>query len=334
MSVPRVSITRDAQGLHEVVDPQDKMLDRVGNALMRMLQHEYGPAASLTNAEEMKELMKIRNPELAHLSARDAVAALHAELVLYAKKRDPFDRQFKSTDTPLRWWKAVRKDESAKVLGVLATKLFSVVPNSMADERTMSQVDYLHTARRNRADLTSLKDQIQIRQWHKYKTSEPSPSLGLTVKWRDMKATIMEKSRVFELRSDKPSDSEHEHVRRELDPAPEDEGSDDGQSADDELDGDTAMRDSDSELIAESARHRRRRVRSKYPTDRFVVGDGINLGSPFLHELLDDGTGESVGQTKAPGARKSGQKGKDKDHSVLSAPAEPVSPVKFQWKRQ
>ena len=105
------------------------------------------------------------------------------------------------------WWLAVQKDENARVLGVtfiqyyfylthsyvqaLAIKLYSVVPVSMADKRTVSTITWLKSPTRSRQDISTLKEHIQIHQWHRWQADmSKEPTVAPSVKWRDMYATI------------------------------------------------------------------------------------------------------------------------------------------------
>ena len=49
----------------------------------------------------------------------------------------------------------------------LAVKLFSIVPNSMADERTVSVFTWLNSRLRSAQSVGTLVEQTQIRQWHR-----------------------------------------------------------------------------------------------------------------------------------------------------------------------
>lgn len=46
------------------------------------------------------------------------------------------------------------------------TKLFSVVPNSMNDERTGSRMTFLFSKLRSRTDVNTMVEQIQVKQWY------------------------------------------------------------------------------------------------------------------------------------------------------------------------
>jgi len=86
-----------------------------------------------------------RNPRLAGLTPREALWSLKLELKEHRKGTDPFNRKIRKHESIQDWWIAVQKDENAQVLGALAIKLYSVVPVSMADERTVSMITWLNS---------------------------------------------------------------------------------------------------------------------------------------------------------------------------------------------
>ncbi|KAJ3007647.1 hypothetical protein NUW54_g3469 [Trametes sanguinea] len=90
--------------------------------------------------------MEKRNPLLAPFHPVDAYERLRRELYAYADSESPFKRPLHGGETVLQWWTKVQKDVDAKVLGALAIKIFSAVPHSMADERTMTHVILKHAA--------------------------------------------------------------------------------------------------------------------------------------------------------------------------------------------
>jgi hypothetical protein len=54
----------------------------------------------------------------------------------------------------------------------IVIKLYSVVPNSMSEERTMSDMTLVNSALRNRQGVQTQVDQVQIRQYYRSKTSK------------------------------------------------------------------------------------------------------------------------------------------------------------------
>ena len=163
-------------------------MKRAGLCLQKILQKEYGDAyeGDLTK-KDPKAIMKERNPRLAHLTPSQALAALKMELKAYATGDDPFDREFRVGETVRAWWVAVQKKQFGQVLGVyilflafatlnlltlkiqaLAIKLYSIAVVSMEDERTMSVITWLNSAKRSSQDVSTVQDHVQIRDWHRY----------------------------------------------------------------------------------------------------------------------------------------------------------------------
>ncbi|KAG1749559.1 hypothetical protein EDB19DRAFT_1680924 [Suillus lakei] len=60
----------------------------------------------------------------------------------------------------------------------------------MADERTVSTITWLNSSTRSRQDISTLKEHIQIRQWHRWQVDSVAPTVAPSVKWQDMYATI------------------------------------------------------------------------------------------------------------------------------------------------
>ncbi len=49
---------------------------------------------------------------------------------------------------------------------MLAIKIYACTVNSMADERTASNFTWYNSAIRNKQDVKTLSDMIQVRQWY------------------------------------------------------------------------------------------------------------------------------------------------------------------------
>ncbi|KAG1748531.1 hypothetical protein EDD22DRAFT_1003872 [Suillus occidentalis] len=147
-----------SNGTYSVVSPEDLIIKRVGMSLQLMLKHEYGDVYD---------------------------GALKVELKEYWKGADPFNHKIHKYEKVRDWWLAVQKDENA-----LAIKLYSVVPVSMADKRTVSTITWLHSPTWSRQDISTLKEHIQIHQWHHWQVDPIAPTVTPSVKWRDMYATI------------------------------------------------------------------------------------------------------------------------------------------------
>ena len=90
----------------------------------------------------------------------------------------------------------------------MAIALFSIVPNSMADEQTVSTFTWLNSHLCNRQKVDMLVRTVLIRKWYKYKPSvcdiyilghanplrnyhqESAPKPIPTIKWHGMSSTI------------------------------------------------------------------------------------------------------------------------------------------------
>ncbi|KAG1748346.1 ribonuclease H-like domain-containing protein [Suillus paluster] len=190
LDLPPIHLMK-SNGTYSVVSPEDSIIKRVGTSLQLMLKHEYGDVYNGVRSDQAAaKLMKERNPRLAGLTPQEALQALKVELKEYRKGADPFNCKIRKHENVRDWWLAVQKDENARVLGALAIKLYSVVPVSMADERTVSTIMWLNSPTRSRQDISTLKEHIQIRQWHCWQADPVAPTVTPSVKWRDMYATI------------------------------------------------------------------------------------------------------------------------------------------------
>ncbi|KAG1724896.1 uncharacterized protein EDB91DRAFT_1062575 [Suillus paluster] len=168
LDLPPIHLTK-SNGMYSVVSPKDSIVKRVGMRRQLMLKHEYGDVYDVVKSDQAAaKLMKERNPRLAGLTPQDALQALKVELKEYHKGADPFNRKICKHENIRDWWLAVQKDENVRVLGVtmLSQKLYSVVPVSMANERTVSTITWLNGPTQSRQEISTLKEHIQIRQWH------------------------------------------------------------------------------------------------------------------------------------------------------------------------
>jgi hypothetical protein len=102
----------------------EKVLERVGVALMLMLQDEYGPAAQLEPPAAREAEMLKRNVALAHIHPADAVDSLRKELRECHKGRSPFNRRVRDSENAREWWATVGKDEDATILGVSRKRFY------------------------------------------------------------------------------------------------------------------------------------------------------------------------------------------------------------------
>ncbi|KAG8698279.1 hypothetical protein FRC08_006022 [Ceratobasidium sp. 394] len=83
----------------------------------------------------------------------------------YASSVYPFDLPLGKRSV-LEYWTAYYERPDTKILGFIFTKLFSVIPNSMSDERTGSCMTFLFSKLRSRTDVNTMVEQIQVKQWY------------------------------------------------------------------------------------------------------------------------------------------------------------------------
>ncbi|KAF4617260.1 hypothetical protein D9613_005661 [Agrocybe pediades] len=91
------------------------------------------------------------------------IKAYQAQFTAYAQGTYPFNVPLGPGQTPLQWWAAFENTANGGILAAIAIKLFSIVPHSMADERTMSYITMLNTAQKNRQKVGTIVAMTQIR---------------------------------------------------------------------------------------------------------------------------------------------------------------------------
>ena len=127
---------------------------------------------------------------------RDAlVKAFADQLVAYRSDQWPFKMGRNPQVDPYSWWKWLAHDNNTDVLAVSSQILlylassynkcdsmhldccfkdFAVLPNSMADERTGSNMTWFNSALRSNQSVDTLVNLVQVGQW--YKIHEPRVS--------------------------------------------------------------------------------------------------------------------------------------------------------------
>ena len=115
---------------------------------------------------------------------------LRTQLEAYWRDEWPFNQPVKDND-PLSWWKTLAEHPYARVLAVhvklfcfclfhlstnqfgllntvqyFAIKIFSVLVNSMPDERTNLTITWFNSPIRGSQNAQTLVDMIQIGQWY------------------------------------------------------------------------------------------------------------------------------------------------------------------------
>ncbi|KAG8785226.1 hypothetical protein FRC12_017838 [Ceratobasidium sp. 428] len=123
----------------------------------------------------------------AYASEDALIAALHLQYMNYVRQNPPFDQHEGALSTK-EYWEAMSRHYHAQILARLALKLYSVVPNSMAEERTVSVFTKMNSKDRARQKTSTLVQMTQIKQ-HEQRAENLRKGvcpIAPTVRFRDM----------------------------------------------------------------------------------------------------------------------------------------------------
>ncbi|KAH8813669.1 ribonuclease H-like domain-containing protein [Flagelloscypha sp. PMI_526] len=171
-----------------------KMQKQLALSLLQLLSNEYSDVYDTSThprrtLEEAKKLMKERNCRLAHITPSEAIELFTAQFSAYIRGDAPFTYRETSKNKPMReWWVGLLQNPNAHVLATLAVKIFSALPNSISEERAVSYIGQVNSARRNQQKVSTVGDWLIIKQW--LRVTEPDSSRNIVPKWRDMLSTI------------------------------------------------------------------------------------------------------------------------------------------------
>ncbi|KAF8595919.1 hypothetical protein BDV93DRAFT_514577 [Ceratobasidium sp. AG-I] len=107
----------------------------------------------------------------------------------YVPQTAPFDRYI-TQQTALVYWRKLARHADAQIIAFLAIKLYSVVPNSMAEERTVSNFTKLNSTDRGRQKTSTLVYMTQVRQHHQRLLNPTKQAIAPTVRFRDLLDTV------------------------------------------------------------------------------------------------------------------------------------------------
>ena len=153
-----------------------RVFQRIADCLRDVLQTEvlHGHNELFTIARcNYKALVKVKSD-------------FKSQLNRYSRSKRPFNTPTNNDESVLMWWQKILDSGEATILAVsevlltrstlcllrhnlktLAVKLFSVLPNSMADERTASNYTWINRLLRSSQLLSTITDQIHIRQYYR-----------------------------------------------------------------------------------------------------------------------------------------------------------------------
>lgn len=132
---------------------------KAGSFLLRLLAHIYN-----------------KNPNLPLFSpyANDwkyVETGLHQQVMRYTRCLAPFHAS-SDASTACDYWEQMLTVPGADLLAYLGVLINSFVPNSMAEERTMSIFNKFNTPDRASQKVSTLFDMALIRQFYRYESSD------------------------------------------------------------------------------------------------------------------------------------------------------------------
>ncbi|KEP46915.1 DUF659 family protein [Rhizoctonia solani 123E] len=153
------------------------------------------PAYTLAGTYLVKLLGQLYNKDpnsapFSHYSSwQDIQVAFRRQLLTFTRGLSPFEKRHVNTQTSHEYWETLLSVPSADLLAMVGCLLASIVPNSMAEERTMSTITKLNSPDRSSQKVSTLIDMATIRQHYKREeacTILPSRSLRPSVCFADL----------------------------------------------------------------------------------------------------------------------------------------------------
>ncbi|KAJ6543470.1 hypothetical protein B0H10DRAFT_1970404 [Mycena sp. CBHHK59/15] len=149
-----------------------------------------------------KELQARRKaPEFIHHKSRNEIlAAFKTQFESYTRQYPPFSALQKTWSRPMQYWKAMSQLPEASVLAFVGMKIFSILPNSMAEERTVSRFTRNDTVDRTRQDASTIVAMTKIYQHNQRVEAASTPkspkkSKAPTLNWRSVRGLMKEADR-------------------------------------------------------------------------------------------------------------------------------------------
>ncbi|KAJ7137522.1 hypothetical protein C8R43DRAFT_1132121 [Mycena crocata] len=221
-------------------------------------------------------------------------AQFKTQLVAYAQGAFPFNTPIGTTH-PLDWWQALEGSEHGGVLASLALKLFSAVPHSMADERTVSVVTWMNTALRALMKVNTVFAYAMICAWNRNVAKQKALRDGTSkmrasarpfpeVRFYNIEAEIRKKQ--SSAKKDTPeteSDGEEDDTPDVLDNAPIDSDDEDDPLGDAAATSDIPEGPPSKKDLLELPR------KSRGASTSLNIGDSeVDLGALLLKDVLAD----------------------------------------------
>ncbi|KAG9100718.1 hypothetical protein FS749_013407 [Ceratobasidium sp. UAMH 11750] len=136
-----------------------------GSRLTRSLYSRVYQQLMWMLRDELAVGQKLPDHPLYQFDALRAKTELTAQLHQYHEGFSPFRRFSSDHESVQQYWTSHKSSHLTFILAYLAEKLFSVLPNSMCDERAGSRLSRLYSDLRTRLDANSMIEQIQFSQF-------------------------------------------------------------------------------------------------------------------------------------------------------------------------
>ncbi|KAF8154878.1 ribonuclease H-like domain-containing protein [Crassisporium funariophilum] len=290
-----------------LLDPRFSCKDFLKESV-NILIRPLGPTSTLSSAqnlypqayEKMRTFLRnmlrpmlqviedLDNPNVGNWTLRDkgpknAVSSLSEQINSFWREEYPFRvLARKNISDPLKWWMDLANHDHANVLGVLAVKIFSVLVNSMPDERTNSFITWLNSPNRGNQTTQNIVDMIQVGQWYRPKKKN-SPAGSAESHYRPaVKFRKISKETLARLQT--LGDNESENM--ELEDSDEDENADEDQ---------TEGTSTTPRLATGQSTPTESRI-------AFKIDPNININSKTLLDMISETDTVSAATAKAAGA--------------------------------
>ncbi|KZW01720.1 hypothetical protein EXIGLDRAFT_760625 [Exidia glandulosa HHB12029] len=139
--------------------------------------------------EQLKVHLEANQPSSAFAgftSGQEVAAAFRAQLMAYTRRQAPFDL---AVAEPLKYWRKLSNVPDARVLAFLGVKLFSVLPNDMPEERTMSLATKVNAPQRAAMKTSTIVNFVRVKQHND--REKPKKEKVPTILWfRELAAHI------------------------------------------------------------------------------------------------------------------------------------------------
>ncbi|CAK5273903.1 unnamed protein product [Mycena citricolor] len=126
----------------------------------------YGTVGAYLYSLLQREIKAERNPPQfsGYKKSADVLGAFRAQFEAYTRQHAPFSARSSAWTKPYLYWMAMSDRPDAGILAYLAIKVLSILPNSMAEERTVSNFTKLNTNDRANQSAKTIIAMTKIQQ--------------------------------------------------------------------------------------------------------------------------------------------------------------------------